>query len=345
MNERPVNLETFGSEFWKSYEASDPGVWKGREVADDLPPQYIYQMVRRIDLRDELKPWEETGGGPIPPALIGYCCDEGVTRNQGRPGALAGPFALRSALALFAVHGSHREIWDLGDLHCVQGRMENCQDALASLLALFWSEGFQPLVMGGGHDIAYGHFKGFFTGLSGRLKGRQPKLGILNLDAHFDLRKPEPQAHSGSPFHQILLEYNGRVSYAVLGIQTSSNTEELFGYARRFGVYFREAGDCRAESWEVVVQELNAWVSGLDGLYLTIDLDGFSSAYAPGVSAPSPLGLTPDFALDIVDWAYESGLPVALDIAELNPEFDRDGATARLGAQLLARVLRITGRG
>ncbi len=338
--EQTVNNSHFSPEFWKSYEASDPGVWTGREVESGLPPQYIYQKVRRIDLREDIEPWKQVIKAEPPLTLIGYACDEGVIRNQGRPGALAGPSHLRAALARLASHIGKREIWDLGDFHCMQGRMEDCQDALACLVNNFWEAGCQPVVLGGGHDVSYGHFKGFQRGLSVALDKSDPRLGILNLDAHFDLRTPEPQAHSGSPFHQILTEFEGHVDYAVLGIQRPSNTQELYEYANRHEVLFYEFGDCDTANWDGIARKLDAWLKGLDGIYLTIDLDGFSSAYAPGVSAPAPMGLAPDFALSVLDWAYDSCLPIALDIAELNPRYDRDGCTARLGARLVEYALR-----
>lgn len=335
MNHNPTNKTHFSPDFWKSYEACDPRLWTGRNPESDLEPQYWYQAVRSIDLRDEQEPWNDPGQDHLTPlVLLGYACDEGVFRNQGRTGAQRGPAALRSALARLAYHGRTRKIWDMGDLHCVEDRMEECQESLAELVAILWTEGYSPWVIGGGHDMAYGHFKGFLRGLERRGIG-SPRLGILNLDAHFDLRKPEPQPHSGSPFYQILEEFGERVSYTVLGIRRSSNTPELFVRAWEWDVAFWEYRDCLRLNWDDIANSLRKRLTGLDAIYLTIDLDGFSSAYAPGVSAASPMGLSPDFALQVLDITFGLGVPVALDIAELNPEYDRDESTAKLGALLL----------
>ena len=48
---------------------------------------------------------------------------------------------------------------------------------------------------------------------------------------------------------------------------------------------------------KAIKTKLNAFIASVDLLYITIDMDGFSSAYAPGVSAASPLGFSPEFVL------------------------------------------------
>ena len=76
-----------------------------------------------------------------------------------------------------------------------------------------------------------------------------------------------------------------------------------------------------------------------DLIYLSIDLDGFASAYAPGVSAPSPMGFQPDVALKVINYLVQSQKLVSTDLVELNPKYDLDNATARLAARLIYEVL------
>ena len=96
---------------------------------------------------------------------------------------------------------------------------------------------------------------------------------------------------------------------------------------------------CENINYEVVTSKLHAFIERNDALYLTIDLDGFSSAYAPGVSAPSALGFSPAFAFKILNYLMQTQKVVAVDIAELNPRYDRDQCTAKLAAQIVAAVV------
>ncbi len=166
-------------------------------------------------------------------------------------------------------------------------------------------------------------------------------IGIINFDAHFDLRPSKEQSNSGTPFYQILNKYENSVAYFVLGIQSAANSPELFSIAKQKGVNYLLNDYCELTSIMDVKNQLNTFIQQHDYLYITIDLDGFSSAYAPGVSAPSPLGFSPSFIFKILKHLFQTQKIVALDLAELNPKYDQDGVTARLAAHLLDTVVRM----
>ena len=84
--------------------------------------------------------------------------------------------------------------------------------------------------------------------------------------------------------------------------------------------------------------EVAGLLSRVDHLYLTVCLDVFPAAVAPGVSAPAALGVDPALVERLVDVAVGSGKLRVADVAELNPKFDIDSRSARLGARLLARI-------
>jgi len=73
-----------------------------------------------------------------------------------------------------------------------------------------------------------------------------------------------------------------------------------------------------------------------DKLYVSIDLDGFDPAYAPGVSHHEPGGLTPRQVINFLH-----GLDceiIGADIVELNPKRDQSNITAALAAKLLREL-------
>ena len=67
-----------------------------------------------------------------------------------------------------------------------------------------------PVVLGGGHEVAFGTY----LGLARISRSAHPgdRIGILNLDAHFDLR-PGPVPSSGTPFRQIAEHEHGRAPH------------------------------------------------------------------------------------------------------------------------------------
>jgi agmatinase len=68
-------------------------------------------------------------------------------------------------------------------------------------------------------------------------------------------------------------------------------------------------------------------------LFVSVDLDGFDPAFAPGVSHPVPGGLTPR---QVFRWLHRlRGRLAGMDVVELNPTRDRNDQTAVLAARLL----------
>lgn len=306
----------------KYYSNCEAAIWTGRKTSVDN--EYWYQAVELIDaMKEDLDETMDYG-------LIGYECEEGVRRNQGRVGAKDGPDSIRRQLAKTAWHHKDK-VGDLGNIVCHDEHMEETQTQLATLVAKSIDKDIFPIVMGGGHDVAFGTG----TGVLASEKAKGKRIGIVNFDAHFDLRPVVDQGNSGTPFNQLLNAYTDRLDYLVLGIQSAANTKSLFNIADHHNVEYLRAHNCIVPNFDNISKSINAFANKVDLIHITIDLDGFSSAYAPGVSAPSPMGMEPLFVQRCLDLLKSTNKVIALDIAELNPKYDRDNCTAKLAARLV----------
>ncbi len=271
-------------------------------------------------------------------ALLGYACDEGVRRNLGRPGAVKGPNAIRAQLGKMANHLSDKvSFFDMGNYDCLDGDMEATQKALQKEVQTILEHNKFPLLLGGGHDIAYGHYCGLRDYL-----GEKQSLGIINFDAHFDLRKYEKSTNSGTPFYQIsedCSKHGFPFQYLCLGIRKEANSRELYNTADELGVSYISQAEFSVQHIEKVKRAIKTFLSKVDAVYVTIDMDGFSSAYAPGVSAASPVGFSPEIVLASLALIIQSKKLISADIAEMNPAYDRDDQTAKLAASLLHYII------
>jgi formiminoglutamase len=275
--------------------------------------------------------------GPVsrPAVLLGFASDEGVRRNKGRPGAALAPAGLRSALGPLAFH-LDREVSDAGDVVVTDADLEGGQRRAGLAITAMLDAGRLTVVLGGGHETAFASYLGLAASEAVRSGQR---LGILNLDAHFDLRE-EPVPSSGTPFLQMAeaeAAAGREFRYAVVGISEPNNTAALFGTARRLGVRYLLDEDCSAERVRTFVAE---FMDTVDVLYLTIDLDVLPASVAPGVSAPAAYGVPLPVISAACRQVAESGKLLHLDVAELNPEFDIDGRTATVAARLVNTLLR-----
>ncbi len=321
--------------------------WNGRKTDPALGIQYWYQAIELADIgnflnEDKLKKDYSIEKKPVI-ALVGYQCDEGVRRNLGRVGAVNGPLSVREKLAKLPFHFDNKRLVDLGNIACVNEDMEACQQAFSEIIYRLINQNVFPIGIGGGHDIAYGHFMGIREATRYSSHG---KIGIINFDAHFDLRPIENKPNSGTPFNQIitsLRQQNESVDYFVIGIQRQSNTPALFEIAKNETIEFVYSMDCETSDKDIknIQDKLITFINKNDHLYISIDMDGFSSAYAPGVSAPSPLGFSPNFVYKMLGFLFETRKVISCDIAELNPNVDQDNITANLAAKLVDYIASI----
>ena len=302
-----------------------PGAWTGRD--DGPEPEHARWHSTILPC-----PPGEADGAAV---LLGFASDEGVRRNHGRVGAAAGPRELRAALASLADPGV--ALRDGGD-GVVHDALEDGPTLLGELVAGVLLAGGLPVVLGGGHEVAFGSYRGWSAALD--RSGGAERWGILNVDAHFDLRE-STVATSGTPFRQAAhaeAVAGRQLRYAVVGISRANNTRALFDAAAALGVPFLDDAACDPPSVASFVDE---WLSGLDRVHLTLDLDALPAAVAPGVSAPAGFGIPLDAVRTAVRAVATSGKLGVLEVAELNPRFDPDGRTARTAARLVDEALRV----
>lgn len=268
--------------------------------------------------------------------MLGFACDAGVSRNQGRVGAAEGPASIRRALANLAAPKQPTTFTDLGDIVVTDDELETAQDLLAKTVAEALDQHQRLIVLGGGHETALGSYRGL------KIAAPAAKIGIINLDAHLDLRTPGPRGgSSGTPFFQIQSEAPTSFDYLCIGVAQESNTQALFDRAADWGVT-TVTDRAIAENQRAADPHIDAIVARSDLIYLTIDLDVLPHYQAPGVSAPATRGVAltviEDIVNRIVTTCGDDQLRLA-DVVECAPRYDRDFATARTAACLVRQLL------
>ncbi len=312
------------------YQAPERTLWQGRH--DSPPASSIFQLIKLLDLSKAMSNATHPAF-----AILGFCCDEGIRRNLGRVGAVEGPNTLRPVLAKLPVHKQHIYLFDAGNITCRDYDLEGAQAALGEAVAMLLAHGYTPIVIGGGHEMAYGHYQGIAKQI------KNENLGIINLDTHFDMRPllPENKGSSGTPFLQIAKAHEKakkRFDYHCIGIQPYGNTRQLFLTAENHKAKTLTTDEMHMDPAAAAAFTQRA-ITDNDRLYLSLCLDVFSAAYAPGVSAPQAFGLAPWSIIPIVRQIAASGKVLSYDIAELSPKYDIDSRTAKLAANFVYEII------
>lgn len=308
------------------YLPPDMSLWKGRVDSEvNYDAFRWHQWMKPIQL-DETK--IDLPEHKVAIALLGFACDEGVKRNLGRIGASKGPNSIKTELRnLPCSFTQDLKLYDAGTILCEDGDLEKSQEALAEAVSRLLALNVFPIVLGGGHEVAYGSYKG--------LMKQNLAPGIVNFDAHFDIRPYENIGSSGTMFRQIyddLKLINQPFQYFAVGIQKRGNTVELFKSMAQMGGDYLMAKDIGEGDLAPSLSHLSQFVDKQEHIYMTICTDVFSSAFAPGVSATQPLGLHPERILKYFKTIFKSGKVVLFDIAEVSPRFDSDNITSSLAA-------------
>lgn len=209
-------------------------------------------------------------------------------------------------------------ICDLGNL-----KFENRLDLFDKVNSVLEeTKGKFPLLLGGEHTITAAVTKRFKNHL------------FLMLDAHGDLRDSYGDQWSHACVARRIVEDLGEGSMIQFGIRAITNEELEF--ARKMGVSQYFAHQWNQETEKTFLKEVYEKLESFDGIYLTLDMDGFDPAFVPGVGNPEPLGLTTREVFSVL-----SKLPQldGCDITELNPLFDHSGASQSVAARLALFLL------
>jgi formiminoglutamase len=269
---------------------------------------------------------------PGRPVLVGFPQDEGVRRNGGRVGAAEAPREIRRWLYRLVPWDCRAynpdlatpRLLDLGDVR-IEGGLEETQAALGEVIGSVLQSGAIPIVLGGGHETAYGHYLGY-------VRAGVP-VGVINIDAHLDVRPLiDGQGHSGSPFRQMMEHPAAPLPgnrYACLGAQPHAIAREHLAY-----VLDRGGEVCLVEhlNWTLpatIRGQCEAFASDGCRVYVTLDADVVRASDVPGVSAPNVAGIKGDTGLALARLAGRSPHVSSFDLVEINPRHDRDGQSAR----------------
>ncbi len=298
--------------------------WQGR--IDGQGPEYL----RVHQIINPYKPKQQPGI-----VILGFECDEGVARNHGRVGAAKAPDIIRQHLANMAIHQDFY-LYDAGNITCEAQALERSQQQLAEKLSALLQEKQFPIILGGGHEMAYGSFLGLFKALK-----PDSRIGIINFDAHFDLRE-QTTASSGTPFFQIAQQLQAHQQvfhYLCLGICENSNTKALFASADELKVDYIFDKELQMNTTKNI-QCIDQFLKKVDHVYLSIDLDVFSYMQAPGVSAPAVLGVPLIIVEQLLQHIFLSRKVRLADIAECNPQYDIQNHTSKLAAYLTMEMIK-----
>ncbi|MFC6862280.1 formimidoylglutamase [Halomicroarcula sp. GCM10025817] len=302
---------------------TEPAAWEG--PSSDPNDEQFGDVVERATL--------ETAG-EYDAVLVGEPYDGAVL---GRTGAREGPAAIRRELAAtkthHVAHGPVTSVADLGDVAIPEpdapseSDVVQAQTAVREVTSRIHGQNTLPVFLGGDNSLTFPNAAPLLT---------HNTLGALSFDAHLDCRAVGDAPTSGTPYRQ--LHEAGLDAFAVVGARHFETSTAYHDYAREQGGTVLTADEVADDPLDAVDAALDS-LGDVDAVYVSLDMDVLDAAAAPGVSAPTPGGLTTRELFRMLGRVGGEERVAGFEVVECAPPLDDGTQTARAGARAVAHFL------
>lgn len=263
---------------------------------------------------------------------------DGGTPN--RPGARHGPWQMRNASIRLREENMHTRMRphdlvncaDLGDVIIDPDNLLASMGWITAYYDVLQKSGISPMTVGGDHLTTLPIL---------RALGRDTPLGLIQFDAHTDLKrggKKDGLYNHATTFRRAveegLLDPKRMVQ---IGIRGTSHDGEDRDFARAQGIRVITMDEFATRGRQDVMAEARDIV-GLDPTYVTFDIDFIDPCFAPGTGTPEVGGPSSFEAMQMCRGLTGLNI-VGADLVELSPPFDSTGNTAWLAASLMFEML------
>lgn len=299
-------------------EFTEPDPWHG--PASDPNDEQIGDIVHETTV---------DAAGTYDTVLVGEPYDGAVI---GRTGAREGPAAIREALAATKTH--HFENGPLGPIGDV-GNVDTDWTRAVSDVQLAVETAVQPLHDADSFPVFLGGDNSLTVANVAPLLG-EGSVGVVSLDAHLDCREVREGPTSGTPYRQLL--DRGLDSLVVLGARHFETSTRYHDYFEAQGGRIHSATSVGADPVGMAATALED-MSAVDTVFVSLDADVLDVTAAPGVSAPTPGGLTSRELFAVLGRLATDDRVAGFEVVECSPPLDTDGRTVTTVARAIAHFL------
>lgn len=263
-------------------------------------------------------------------AVIGVPMDLAVSN---RAGARLGPRAVRSIERIGPynhqtgiVPKAECKAADVGDVPFrSRYSLENSIEDIEEYYKRVMEAGVLPLSVGGDHSVTHPIL---------RALGADEPVALIHIDAHCDTAGTydDCKFHHGGPFRLAVLDGVLNPEKTIqIGIRGAAEAIWEFSYTSGMTVVHVE--DVMEMGIPALIKKTRDLI-GDTPVYISVDVDGFDPAYAPGTGTPEAGGLTPREGFQFLRGLMGMNI-IGADVVEVAPMYDPTSNTAQLGAQLL----------
>jgi formiminoglutamase len=286
-----------------------------------------------------LQKWDGKCSGSV--GMIGAPLSKSSISHSG---AAFAPSAIRNMLSSFSTYSIEEnidledvQIIDFGDIVMHPTDIVKSQNRIKETMEQLVAANPETLliVLGGDHSISYPVISGF--------QKHWGKVGVIQLDAHHDLRNLEDGGPTnGTPFRHLIESDTIKGRHLIqIGIRDFANSKVYTEYGKQNGVTIYTMKDVRnREMKEIIHESIQQLEKEVDAVYVSVDMDVLDQAFAPGCPAIGPGGMDSHSLFEAITLLGEYEIVKALDIVEIDPMLDFRDMTSRTAAWVTLQFLK-----
>ena len=222
-------------------------------------------------------------------------------------------------------------IADKGDLDLDALSIEQATPRIEDAVGKCSEQHALTLLVGGNNAVTR-------PGLRG-LGGSLDEIGLITLDAHFDMRDTNEGLSNGNPVRALMEDGLSGANIAQVGIASFANTAEMHRDAIAAGNLIVTMGDIRREGIRHALDRALDHVAHCDALVVDCDIDVIDRAQLPGAPGARPGGMdVSDFFWAVRQLAMDRRTRL-IDLTEWDPSLDPTDLSALTAARWVAECL------
>lgn len=164
------------------------------------------------------------------------------------------------------------------------------------------------------------------------------RVGLITLDAHFDLRDTDKGLLNGNPIRALLEDGLPGANICQIGLAPFANTQKMHRIADEAGIGVVTIADCKRRGIGEVLQEALARIDHVDAVMVDFDIDVIDRSQCPGAPGARPGGMSVDMFFSAARALAAQPKVKLVDLTEFDPSLDVAEITALTAARWLCEI-------
>jgi arginase family enzyme len=165
------------------------------------------------------------------------------------------------------------------------------------------------------------------------------RVGLITLDAHFDLRETDQGLLNGNPIRALLEDGLPGRNICQIGLAPYANTAKMHADAMEAGIGVYSIAECKRRGIEAVIGEALARIGHADAVMIDFDIDVIDRSQCPGAPGARPGGMPVDMFFAAARLLGAERRVRLVDLTEFDPSLDVGEITALAAGRWVCQVL------